>query len=141
FIFSAQSFGQNQNQDQNQNPKPDANAAPSATAPATPALDADDDTDSPDVPIFLKGLIDTDQYLKMRNEHIRRLRGVADNDFHPARRNGAIHQMREMERHMREGAASSETPVGATVNGQNGPALPGQNGPALSLPASLVALW
>src|SRR5205807_8986966 len=80
FLFSAQSFGQNQ--DQNQNPKPDASTA----APSAPTLDADDDTDSPDAPVFLKGLINTEQYLKLRNEHIRRLRGVADNDFHPARR-------------------------------------------------------
>src|SRR5437016_4508422 len=84
FLCSLQSSAQSQD------PKPDPNAA----APASPVLDANDDSDSPDVPVFLKGLVNTEQYLKLRNEHIRRLRGLADSDFHPARRNGAIRRMR-----------------------------------------------
>ena len=137
FLFSTQSFGQSQGQDPNQNPKPDPNAA----TPPPPTLDADDDTDSPDVPVFLKGLIGTDEYLKLRNEHIRRLRGTMDNDFHPTRRNRAIQRMREMERQMRESGSTNTPPAGAAPNSPNSPAAPSQNGPAQALPASLTAPW
>src|SRR5205085_3053938 len=116
-----------------------------ATTPPAPILDTDDDSDSPDVPSFLRGLMDTDQYLKMRNEHMRRLRGTADGDFHPDRRNGAIRRMREMERQMHEtgasGSSGGQAPADAGSNGQNAPAVPSQNGPVQSLPASLLAPW
>ncbi len=140
-LFSVQLFGQSQTGDQNQN----SGSGTTTTTPPTPILDTDDDSDSPDVPSFLRGLMDTDQYLKMRNEHMRRLRGTADGDFRPERRNGAIHTMRDMERRMHEagtgGTAGGLAPTDTGANGQNAPAAPSQNGPAQSLPASLLAPW
>ena len=53
-------------------------ADPNAAAPADPTdqdrIDLVSDTDSPDLPAFFKGSIDTELYLRMRNAHNRRLR-------------------------------------------------------------------
>ena len=86
-------------------PDPAAGAAtddPNAAAPADPnaaataptdqdRIDLVSDTDSADLPSFFKGLIDTEDYLRMRNAHNRRLRGLMDPSFQPWRRNGAIY--------------------------------------------------
>lgn len=108
----------------------DQDAAP--TDPDRLALDSD--TDSADIPEFAKGTVDAEQYLRMRNAHNRRLRGLMDPAFEPSRRNGAIYVMRNREKQIQDAAASgSGDPafVGPT----------GPNAPAPALPASLLAPW
>jgi len=41
-------------------------------------IDMDNDNDSADVPDFARGTIDPEQYLRMRNAHTRRLRGLME---------------------------------------------------------------
>src|SRR5947208_7822186 len=120
-----------------QQPAPDPNAGTQITTPLDPdrlALDAD--TDSPDLPDFVKGSIDTEQYLRMRNQHIRRLRGLMDPEFHQWRRNGAIYQMRQREQQLQDAAASGAADPTTTPAGPISP-----NAPVLALPASLLAPW
>jgi hypothetical protein len=114
----------------------DANPAPPAATPEQDRLDLDADTDSADLPSFFKGSIDTEDYLRMRNAHNRRLRGLMDREYAPWRRNGAIDATRIRERQLRDAAAQGSAipdpnfvgPVSASV-------------PAPSLPASLLQPW
>src|SRR5262249_42606993 len=133
-------------------PAPDA----SATPPADPTTATDDqnppvppdpnavadpdridlvsDTDSPDVPDFARGTIDTEDYLRLRNAKNRRLRGLMDLDFAPWRRNGAIYTTQQKEKQLQDAAAS-----GSGDPGFVGPVTP--NAPAPALPASLLSPW
>jgi len=115
----------------------DQNAA-DPNAAASPAdqdrIDMVKDTDSVDLPDFFKGLIDTEEYLRMRNAHNRRLRGLMDSTFAPWRRNGAINNMQQREQQLHEAAASGTGDPGFT--GPTGP-----NAPAPAIPASLLAPW
>ena len=63
----------------------------------------DGDADYADLPAFAVGLIDTETYLRMRDEHIRFLRGLMDKVYDPRSRGQAIRQMRDQERNLREG--------------------------------------
>lgn len=114
---------------------PSATTADQDAAPTDPdRLALDSDTDSADIPEFAKGTVDAEQYLRMRNAHNRRLRGLMDPAFEPSRRNGAIYVMRNREKQIQDAAASgSGDPafVGPT----------GPNAPAPALPASLLAPW
>jgi len=101
----------------------DANPAPPAATPEQDRLDLDADTDSADLPSFFKGSIDTEDYLRMRNAHNRRLRGLMDREYAPWRRNGAIDATRIRERQLRDAAAQGSAipdpnfvgPVSASV--------------------------
>ena len=88
----------------------DANPAPAPDAALPDRLDLDTDTDSADLPAFFKGSIDTEDYLRMRNAHIRRLRGLMDREFSPRRRNGAISDVRVREQQLKQ-AASQNTAI------------------------------
>src|ERR1051326_1848909 len=111
-----------------------ATVPPDATAAAATDPDQLADTDSADVPSFLKGLIDTEQYLRMRNSHIRRLRGLMDPAFGTWRRNGAIYNMQQREQQLQEASATGNGDPGFV-----GPVTP--NAPAPAIPASLLTSW
>jgi len=85
----------------------DANPALPPDAALQDRLDLDADTDSADLPAFFKGSIDTEDYLRMRNAHIRRLRGLMDREFSPWRRNGAIADARAREQQLRQAASQN----------------------------------
>ena len=119
-------------------PSAAAPADPNATATAAPApqnsIDLLSDTDSPDLPSFLDGLIDTENYLRMRNAHNRRLRGLMDPSFQPWRRNGAIYSTQQREQQLQDAVAA----------GSGDPAFIGPLAPnafAPTIPASLIAPW
>jgi hypothetical protein len=122
---------------QDQNPKPappprnddiEEKQAPSAdqtavTAPAPESLASENET--PDVPDFARGLIDTETYLRLRNEQIRWLRGMMDRSYDPRSRNQAIRDMREQERQLRIAIEQKQNggpsgPGGTGISG-NGP--------------------
>src|SRR5437588_10766687 len=135
-FFSTASFAQTPDPQQSapQQPAPDPNAGTQITTPVDPdraALNAD--TDSPDLPGFFQGSIDTEQYLRMRNQHIRRLRGLMDPEFHQWRRNGAIYQMRQREQQLQDAAASGAPDPTTTPAGPLAPN--GPNAPTQTLPA------
>jgi hypothetical protein len=115
-------------------------AAPDANAPATASptdqdrIDLVSDTDSADLPSFFKGLIDTEDYLRMRNAHNRRLRGLMDPSFQPWRRNGAIYSTQQREQQLQDAVATG-TGDPAFV----GPLAPNTSAPII--PASLIAPW
>src|SRR5207248_4655541 len=82
------------------------------------------------------GSIDTEQSLRMRNSPTRRLRGLMDPDFDPARRNGAIYDMEQREQELREAAAAGAPDPTITPTGPVSP-----NAPVSPLPPSLLAPW
>jgi hypothetical protein len=111
---------------------------PNADAAASPTdqdrIDLVSDTDSADLPSFFKGLIDTEDYLRMRNAHNRRLRGLMDPSFQPWRRNGAIYSTQQREQQLQD----------AVATGSGDPAFVGPLAPNTSapiIPASLLAPW
>jgi hypothetical protein len=131
-FFSLPSFAQTQDP---QPPAPDAGAATTQTAdPDRIALDSD--TDSPDLPGFFQGSIDTEQYLRMRNQHVRRLRGLMDPEFAPHKRNSAIHEMQQREQQLKDAAATGAPDPTTTTFGPISP-----DSPVQALPASLLAPW
>ncbi|HET9836971.1 MAG TPA: MBG domain-containing protein [Candidatus Angelobacter sp.] len=143
-LFASSSFGQT----------PDASATPTPTPAASPVSDpttaSEDptisdpaqqdridmvaDTESADVPDFFRGLIDTEDYLRLRNSHIRRLRGLMDPLFQPWRRNHAIETTQQREQQMQVAAST----------GTSDPGFVGPTGPtaqAPTVPASLLGPW
>ncbi|HVG89890.1 MAG TPA: hypothetical protein VNB54_00230, partial [Alphaproteobacteria bacterium] len=119
-------------------PSAAAPADPNAAATASPTdqdrIDLVSDTDSPDLPSFFKGLIDTEDYLRMRNAHNRRLRGLMDPSFQPWRRNGAIYTTQRREQQLQDAVAT-----GSGDPAFIGPLAPNTSAPII--PASLLAPW
>jgi hypothetical protein len=112
----------------------DPNAAAAASPTDQDRIDLVGDTDSADLPSFFKGLIDTEDYLRMRNAHNRRLRGLMDPSFQPWRRNGAIYTTQQREQQLQD----------AVATGSGDPAFVGPLAPNTSapiIPASLLAPW
>ncbi len=112
----------------------DPNAAATASPTDQDRIDLLSDTDSADLPSFFKGLIDTEDYLRMRNAHNRRLRGLMDPSFQPWRRNGAIYSTQQREQQLQD----------AVATGSGDPAFVGPLAPNTSapiIPASLLAPW
>src|SRR6476620_12767365 len=114
-LFATSAFGQAPDPQATPTPDPSTTPAPdpgaatddpnaAAAAPADPTdqdrIDLVSDTDSADLPSFFKGLIDTEDYLRMRNAHNRRLRGLMDPSFQPWRRNGAIYTTQQREQQL-----------------------------------------
>ncbi|HZD95820.1 MAG TPA: hypothetical protein VE133_16285, partial [Candidatus Sulfotelmatobacter sp.] len=147
-LFAASAFGQAP--DPQATPTPAASPTPDpttatddqgATTPGDPSAAADPDridlvhdTDSADLPEFFKGQMDTEDYLRLRNAHNRRLRGLMDPAFDPSRRNGAIYRTQQKEKQLQDAAAA-----GTGDPGFVGPV--GPDAPAPALPASLLAPW
>src|SRR5215467_4136523 len=149
FLATSSAFGQTSDPQATPTPTPDATATPAidpttATDDQNPPLPPDPnatadqdridllmDTDSPDLPDFAKGTIDTEDYLRMRNAHNRRLRGLMDPAFAPWRRNGAIYVTQQREKQIQDAAAS-----GSGDPGFVGPVTP--SAPAPAIPASLL---
>src|SRR5215475_10924362 len=118
FVLRTAAFAQNPDPQ----PTPDPNApqqpAPAPrnddieeTRPAPPPDDSappaipqslDGDRDSADLPPFAQGLTDTERYFRMRDEHIRFLRGLMDKHFDPRARGQAIRDTKDKERTLRE---------------------------------------
>jgi hypothetical protein len=112
----------------------DPNAAAAASPTDQDRIDLLSDTDSADLPSFFKGLIDTEDYLRMRNAHNRRLRGLMDPSFQPWRRNGAIYSTQQREQQLQD----------AVATGSGDPAFVGPLAPNTSapiIPASLLTPW
>ena len=149
-LFASSAFGQTPDPQASPTPDPTAGQAGTATddpnataadpnaAPVSPTdqdrIDLVSDTDSADVPAFFKGLIDTEDYLRMRNAHTRRLRGLMDPSFQPWRRNGAIQTTQQREQQLQDASAA----------GGGDPAFVGPTGPnaaAPLIPASLLTPW
>src|SRR5580765_3752618 len=150
-FFAASAFGQAPDPQATPTPDPTASSSPtpdpgaatddqSATtadpnaAPEPDRIDLDNDTDSADIPAFARGSVDPEQYLRMRNAHNRRLRGLMDPAFQPDRRNGAIWVMQNREKQIQDAAAN-----GTGDPNFVGPITP--DAPAPALPASLLAPW
>src|SRR5689334_1077352 len=150
-LFATCAFGQAP--DPQATPTPDPTASSSSAADpgsatddqsATPAdpnaapepdrIDLDNDTDSADIPAFARGTVDAEFYLRMRNAHNRRLRGLMDPAFQPELRNSAIYVMRHREQQIQDAAAN-----GTGDPNFVGPTTP--DAPAPALPASLLAPW
>lgn len=110
----------------------DPNAAATASSTDPDRIDLVSDTDSPDLPSFFKGLIDTEDYLRMRNAHVRRLRGLMDPNFQPWRRNGAINRTQQREQQLQDAVAT-----GSGDPAFIGPLAPNASAPII--PASLIA--
>src|SRR6266581_2153493 len=74
---------------------------------------ADSADSDPDLPPFARGRIDEDTYLRLREEHIARLRGLEpDKPFDPAARGRAMRQMEGQESRLFEiGRGSSIAPI------------------------------
>jgi MBG domain (YGX type)/Bacterial Ig-like domain (group 3) len=109
----------------------DPNAAPASNQER---IDLVGDTDSADLPSFFKGQMDTEEYLRLRNAHNRRLRGLMDPMFQPWRRNHAIQATQQREQQIQD----------AVSTGGGDPAFVGPTGPsalAPTLPASLLVPW
>ena len=66
---------------------------------------ADSADSDPDLPPFARGRIDEDTYLRLREEHIARLRGLEpDKPFDPAARGRAMQTMEDQQTRLRETA-------------------------------------
>ena len=107
-----------------------------ATPPAPETLVGESDT--PDIPDFARGLIDTETYLRLRDEHIRLMRGQLDRLFDPRSRNQAIQDMREQERQLKQAIQQKQN---GGNSGPGGPGTPGFSGPAGLLSPNLLAPW
>src|SRR4029077_8086662 len=118
--------------DPNSAAPPDPNAAATASSTDQDRIDLVSDTDSADLPSFFKGLIDTEDYLRMRNAHNRRLRGLMDPSFQPWRRNGAIYSTQQREQQLQDAVAT-----GSGDPAFVGPLTPNTSAPII--PASLLA--
>ncbi|HEX4604006.1 MAG TPA: MBG domain-containing protein [Candidatus Angelobacter sp.] len=114
----------------------DANATPADpnAAPEPDRIQLDNDTDSADIPDFARGTVDAEFYLRMRNAHNRRLRGLMDPEFQPEIRNGAINVMQNREQQIQDAVAS-----GTGDPNFVGPTTPSAQAPLL--PASLLTPW
>ncbi|HEY7403761.1 MAG TPA: MBG domain-containing protein [Candidatus Angelobacter sp.] len=145
FFCAASTFAQDPQASPTPSPTPatdpttatdDANPALPPDAALQDRLDLDADTDSADLPAFFKGSIDTEDYLRMRNAHIRRLRGLMDREFSPWRRNGAIADARAREQQLRQAASQNTAIPDPNFVGPTSPQSPGP-----LLPASLLQPW
>src|SRR5260221_7649840 len=67
---------------------------PSTTTPPAPEIQTiqGEDNDSADIPPFALPYIDTETYFRMRDEHVRLMRGLLDKFFDPRSRGEAIRQ-------------------------------------------------
>jgi len=62
------------------------------------AAQADGDADDPDLPAFMAGMINKEDYLRRREEHVNKLRGIrAGQTFDPRARGRAIQEMNRQE--------------------------------------------
>lgn len=111
-------------------------SAPASTD-AVATLDGENDT--PDLPAIAIGLIDTETYLRMRDQHIRFLRGLMDKLWDPRSRGQAIKQMREQERQLRQGQGNGNGNANGAGNGNNGTGS-GTSGPNNAAPLGFAPL-
>jgi photosystem II stability/assembly factor-like uncharacterized protein len=82
--------------------KADGNEGVSQTSKAAVATAADDgDADSADIPPFARGKISPEQYLLLRDEQIKALRGIDDLTRNPQMRSNAIRNMQLQEQFYR----------------------------------------
>src|SRR5437660_7442794 len=97
-----------------------APAAPNATAPAQPEAtaapvpDAEEDTDSADIPPFARGRISEAEYFALRDQEIQMRRGLDDLMRNPHARAQAIRNMEFQEQFLRR-AVQGLTPLSAVI--------------------------
>src|SRR5437899_3787838 len=101
-------------------PQRPAPAAPNATAPAQPEAtaapvpDAEEDTDSADIPPFARGRISEAEYFALRDQEIQMRRGLDDLMRNPHARAQAIRNMEFQEQFLRR-AVQGLTPLSAVI--------------------------
>jgi MBG domain (YGX type)/Bacterial Ig-like domain (group 3) len=107
----------------------------SAPASTDAVVTLSGEVDTPDLPAIAVGLIDSETYLRMRDEHIRFLRGLMDKLFDPRSRGQAIRQMKEQERQLRQGQQNGNG-AGNSANNGTGSGSTGPNTAASLSPVS-----
>src|SRR5215472_15428459 len=95
----------------NQSPSSSAQSS-SPSAPGTAA--EDDDEDSPDIPRIARRHISEGEYLRLRDQHLGRLRGVEDLARNPQARPQAIRKMEIQEKNLKRQRAASAKASGQT---------------------------
>src|SRR5215467_5590263 len=92
------------------------------------------ESDTPDLPGIAVGSVDSETYLRMRDQHIRFLRGLMDKLFDPRARGQAIRNMKDQERRLRD----SQQGNGQTTTGNGGGISNGSGSPSGSNTASIL---
>src|SRR5262249_3577573 len=93
-----------------------SNGQPSAASPPATAAEEDDE-DSPDIPTIARGHIREGEYLRLRDQHLGRLRGLDDLARNPQARSRAIRKMEGQEKNLqRQRAASAKASGQAPSN-------------------------
>jgi len=117
--------------------QPDHGASKAAQASDRPAdnIAPLGETDSADIPEILRGKIDEETYLRLRNEHIRLLRGLLDKGRDPKERANAIRNLQQQERQLRQRFLSQASPRVRSAAGASGSLA---DVPANLLPQSLL---
>jgi hypothetical protein len=113
--------------------------------PATPQA-IDGDRDSADIPPFALGTVDEERYFRMRDEHIRFLRGLMDKRFDPRARGQAIRDTKDKERNMRDrirgnGANGPNSSTSGNTGAGTGSGATGASALSAPLSPSDVAPW
>src|SRR5215472_10569109 len=98
-------------------PNQAASSSAQSSSPSAPGTAAeDDDEDSPDIPRIARGHISEGEYLRLRDQHLGRLRGVDDLARNPQARSQAIRKMEGQEKNFQRqrtatANASGQTPI------------------------------
>src|SRR5262245_46523113 len=93
-----------------------SSSAQSSSLSAPAAAAEEDDDDSPDIPRIARGHISEGEYLRLRDQHLGRLRGVEDLARNPQARPQAIRRMELQEKNLKRqrdasAKASGQTPI------------------------------
>src|SRR5215472_1975505 len=97
--------------------QPPSSSAQSSSLSAPETAAEEDDEDSPDIPRIARGHISEGEYLRLRDQHLGRLRGVDDLARNPQARSQAIRKMEGQEQNFQRQRAASATPSGqAAIN-------------------------
>src|SRR5215831_1760742 len=99
-------------------PNQAASSSAQSSSPSAPGTAAEeDDEDSPDIPRIARGHISEGEYLRLRDQHLGRLRGVDDLARNPQARSQAIRKMENQEKNFQRQRAASAGPSGqAAIN-------------------------
>src|SRR5215472_17227840 len=99
-------------------PSQAASSSAQSSSPSAPGTAAEeDDDDSPDIPRIARGHISEGEYLRLRDQHLGRLRGVDDLARNPQARSQAIRKMEGQEQSLRRQRAAAAGAAGhAAIN-------------------------
>ena len=117
---------------------------PSTTTTPAPEIQTiqGEDNDSADIPSFALPYIDTETYFRMRDEHVRLMRGLLDKFFDPRSRGQAIQQMKDQERRQRDAVGNGTGPSSpATAPGSTPSAFSSLTAPNASFAPNNLVPW